>query len=276
MISVKVSDFLAREWEVAIILDACRYDSFKSLHLDYLGKGRLEKCIGGSCTPHWLRSVFPHEYPNIVYVSGNPWINSSTPWNGFDPRGKFKEIYDVWDWAWDEKLKTVPPSEVSKAALKARKRHPEKRLVVHYLQPHYPYLGIRLPEEVKMDFEGVDGRGDSKGPFLKLYKLLGRELEKLLGSPRVWSFRDRLKAKPNHIEEYLWRTYTPEQLRSLYEDNLRRVLHEVQKLLDHLRGKIVVTSDHGEAFGEYGEFFHPIGTTNPVVRQVPCWKNEFL
>jgi arylsulfatase A-like enzyme len=37
---------------------------------------------------------------------------------------------------------------------------------------------------------------------------------------------------------------------------MRIVLTHVAKLVDHLQGKIVVTSDHGELLGEKNEYYH--------------------
>lgn len=63
-----------------------------------------------------------------------------------------------------------------------------------------------------------------------------------------------------------------DQIKEGYVTNLKLVLKEVKKLISKLEGKIVVTADHGEAFGERGEFFHStVLTSNPVVREVPFW-----
>ncbi len=56
----------------------------------------------------------------------------------------------------------------------------------------------------------------------------------------------------------------------LYLDNLRSVLDEVELLLENVDAeRVVITADHGEAFGEWGAFGHPEGFPAPVVKQVP-------
>lgn len=261
-----------KEWDVAIILDACRYDSFKKYYKDYLENGELEKEIGGHCTTHWLKNVFEESYPNITYVSGNPWVNSMTPWNGFDPSEKFGKIIDVWEDGWDEDKETIPPEEVTKAGLKTSKNLEEKRLIIHYLQPHYPYLPLNIPKKVKMHFNGINGNENST--LHKFSNFLGERLERIFGRETYWNIREALNRKSAHIEEYLWRNNSEGELKELYEKNLVKVLKEVKTLTDQLEGKIVVTSDHGEAFGENGEFFHPYGTENKAVRDIPYWKKE--
>lgn len=55
-----------------------------------------------------------------------------------------------------------------------------------------------------------------------------------------------------------------------YLDDLRLVLDEVAVLLENVDAeKAVITADHGEAFGEWGFYEHPIGCPHPVVRRVP-------
>lgn len=58
--------------------------------------------------------------------------------------------------------------------------------------------------------------------------------------------------------------------RELYRDNLRYVLEEVELLLSNFDAdQAVITSDHGNAFGEWGIYGHPIGFQHPVVKNVP-------
>jgi hypothetical protein len=44
----------------------------------------------------------------------------------------------------------------------------------------------------------------------------------------------------------------------------------VELLLDNVDAdRVVISSDHSEAFGEYGVYGHPIGALHPHVRNVP-------
>ena len=87
---------MEEEWDVAIILDACRYDTFKEVYRKYLPKGKLEKRIGANETLDWLKKNF-NDYHDVVYISGHPGINSfGIPWGGFNARDKFHKVIDVW------------------------------------------------------------------------------------------------------------------------------------------------------------------------------------
>jgi glucan phosphoethanolaminetransferase (alkaline phosphatase superfamily) len=48
------------------------------------------------------------------------------------------------------------------------------------------------------------------------------------------------------------------------------VLDDVEILLDNINAEtIIISADHGEAFGEYGILGHKIGSLHPRVRRVP-------
>ena len=69
-------NIMDEDWDVIIILDACRYDYFKKTYPKFL-KGKLKKVQSiASNTPGWLKKTFKDIYKNIVYVSANPHINS--------------------------------------------------------------------------------------------------------------------------------------------------------------------------------------------------------
>jgi len=81
--------------------------------------------------------------------------------------------------------------------------------------------------------------------------------------------------------EITWGKATFEMRRAAYRANLRLVLKHVAELLPLLKGKTVVTSDHGELLGEsaYGGdslkvYGHRCYWTNPVLFRVPWLKVE--
>ena len=66
---VKKIDILKDNWKVLIILDACRYDSFKKYYKKFL-KGQLKKNIScATWTLEWLEKTFTKKYNDIIYVS---------------------------------------------------------------------------------------------------------------------------------------------------------------------------------------------------------------
>jgi len=132
---VKILD---EKWDYLIILDTCRYDEFKKINTL---KGKLEKKTSlASNTSTWMRRNFNRDCKDIIYVTANPQMTRVKVGDVVD---NFFKIENVWDYGWDEKLKCVKPSTLTKASLDIIKKHPDKRLIIHYIQPHFPFVSAK-------------------------------------------------------------------------------------------------------------------------------------
>ena len=121
---------LEEKWDNLIILDACRYDVLKEVMGERIGY-RISR---GSSTLEWIKEHFSGaKCHNIVYVTSNPWINRIAS-------DAFYKVIPVWKDGWDEDLGTVHPKTTTEYAKEAAKRYPDKRLIIHYMQPHVPYI----------------------------------------------------------------------------------------------------------------------------------------
>lgn len=128
------------EWDYLIVLDACRYDYFEKKINKFFQGDLIETTSSGSCTIDWCKKTFnTKNFQNTVYISSNPYINSKKEVLGFHASKIYKEVIDVWLYGWDDDLGTVFPSKITEAAKRALKNNPEK-MIIHYLQPHAPYL----------------------------------------------------------------------------------------------------------------------------------------
>lgn len=255
---------MEEDWDNLIILDACRYDDFRDVNWI---KGKLEKRISlGSHTHEWTRKNLRGEYPNTVYVSANPHISKVLfkKLLGYIP---FHEIVEVWNHGWIEELDITSSRAITEAALEMRKRHPEKRLIVHYQQPHWPFppsTGVS-----RSTLEPVERKLSGNGFLWKLS-------ERLAGS--FHGLRLALKKRRKGVEN-IW-DYVREGLidvskvRSAYRESLRMVLEEVEHLVEILEGKIVITSDHGNLFGEHYMYGHPPGMRFKELVEVPWLEVE--
>lgn len=286
--SLPGQNVLASDWDYLVVLDAARYDVFASVYDEYL-EGDLEKRRSvGSATPEWAAKTFTGHH-DITYVSGNPFINSlGTPLNelrwgasaGYEwtASDHIAEIDDVWQTGWNEELGAVTPGAVSEAA---REHLPaDDRLIVHYLQPHAPYIrqgkGRKL-ERIKAGFEDVR---DSNGrhPYLRRIQSIGdrvrRRIEPWLGNSELAMRLGMLLELNPATTLDIVQDGIEESLREYYEQNLRLVLEEVAQFVGELDGEVVVTSDHGEAFGEYGVWEHHVETYIPPLVEVPWLRLE--
>jgi hypothetical protein len=227
------TDLMAEEWDTLVILDACRYDTFAELSTL---SGHLEtRQSRGSHTVEFLRgNVADRRLHDTVYVTASPQLYRHRTALG----AEFHAVDHVWHGAgWDESAGTVRPETVTERALAAREEYPNKRLLVHYMQPHYPFLG---------------------GP-----QLSNRDLRRGEGLD-VWAAlaRGRLDVSADRV-------------RAAYRRNLALALPAVEELLAATADRAVVTADHGNMFGERArplpvrEWGHPSGLYTEQLVQVP-------
>jgi hypothetical protein len=203
-------DLFAEDWDHLIILDACRYDMFAE-RADL--PGALEARVSrGSSTVEFLWGNFAgRDLRDTVYVTGNPQLYRHND----DMNARLHATVQVWqEDGWDEKRKTVVPETMADRTLAAAERFPNKRLVSHFIQPHYPFLY----DEAVFDDSQAFLRPDEPGSWQQI----------MTGDLSV-------------SKESIWRAYRA---------TLDRALPSVERLLDELVGKVVVTADHGNMLGE--------------------------
>lgn len=217
-------------WDNLIVLDACRYDLFGKYRRKYLD-GVTHKAISpASNTPGWMKLTWTDFY-DLTYFSGNPYINShGVPLGKYMPKDHFKRIIDVWNKGWSDELGTVPPENMNKAVINQKQKG---RCVIHYVQPHRPYIGLS---------------GIRRSGMILRNKMLDQPLPKPIPIGR-----------------------TPkEKVKEAYILTLKLVLKYVSELIPYLHGKTVITADHGELLGELDEWGrHPPAIDHPVLREVP-------
>ncbi len=243
----KYHDFsiFQEKWDNLIILDACRYDYFEKVYKQFNLPGKLEKRISSATeTTEFLKNNFRKKHDNVVYVSANPFVDLII-------KDKVFKIISVWNINWDDKYNTVHPKSVFKWAIYAAKKYTTKKIIIHFIQPHYPYIGY--------DFDD--------GSFRKLKESAKKgKIKHISYKTKPWIIT------PTPI--YLMKDI--ETQKRAYLNNLLLVMKYVEKLVNILPGKTIITADHGEAFGEkihplfplkiYG---HPVGIRHKVLVEVP-------
>lgn len=234
---IQVTD---EDWDNLIVLDACRADLFE----DVLGEEPFDEyrrvTSKASATSEWTKKNFAgRELGDIVYVSGNPYTSKFAA-------NSFRELIEVWRTEFNTELGTVLPEPLIKAAVRAVDRYPRKRLITHFMQPHHPFI---TRPDVRFDgWSAVDEDGDivvnhntQMTPWTALEK-------GLIDRDTVWS---------------------------AYRENLETVIEDVLAFAKKLPGRTVITSDHGNAFGErlrpipirvYG---HPANANTKSLKTVP-------
>ncbi len=271
--------FLESDWDYAIVLDACRYDVFSEVYDEYLDGDLEKRWSTGSSTPEWAYRTFTDVH-DIAYFSGNPFINNlgiplnELKWGAscdyeWAASDHISDVYDVWQTGWDDDLETVPPKSIVEAYRNNRSAAAEAdRVVLHYMQPHAPYLSRGKGQKLKQIQKGLKKEGEDKdeGPLATVTDAVRPRVEQALeGSELAQKVGLMLELDPIDIV----RDGTRDAAMELYEENLRIALESVAEVTDELDGTVIVTADHGEAFGEEGVWEHHIETHIPALMEVP-------
>lgn len=134
-------NLLDEDWDNLVILDACRYDYFAEM-ADLPGELGHRRSLGGN-TFEFVRANFRDRTAHdTVYVTANSWYLRLREEIG-------AELHHVRDLHWgdedgqyhDDRFNIVPPDVLTEHAVRAAEEFPNKRLLVHYIQPHHPFIG---------------------------------------------------------------------------------------------------------------------------------------
>ncbi len=223
---------LDADWDVLVVLDACRADVFQDVveqeRFDDFPVGNV-RTSPASSSQEWLTNVFrtasDTALKHLAYVTGNPYARELDT-------TRFAHIDHVWRDGWDDERGTIPPSPITDRAIARWRQDDLQRMVVHYMQPHFPSLSDDIDDGIALDTFG-------EAPL------------------SVWN-----DLRYGHLDiDAAW---------AAYRGNLEVVLGEVESLVNNLAAdRVVITADHGNAFGEKHIWGHPSGVHLPCLREVP-------
>lgn len=221
-----------REWDLLILLDACRIDLLDSAlathDYPYL-KTRSTHVSPGSMSEEWMERTFTKEYANemarTAYITANPFSQSVL--NSDD----FALLDEVWRDHWEEPGTVLPRSVTDQAIIACRKRN-FNRVILHYMQPHYPFRSHVF----------ADGWTRERAPP---------------NHENVWHLLEQGEIDKSEV----W---------NAYYDNLLYVLDDLTVLLNNIDANTaIVSSDHGNLVGEFGLYGHPRNVPANCLRVVP-------
>lgn len=227
----KISD---KEWDNLIILDAARYDTYKetiNTDADY-------RITAESHSKGFIRENFSEgDWSDTVVITANPFYNEEEfeRLTGEKPSEKFETIFQVWETDWNEENGTVMPEKIVEKTKTAQKLFPDKRKLLHFMQPHYPFIDSGIEEP---GFSGI---------------VNDKELE------QIWERTE--KGELEHRKS-----------KKAYLENHKATLNALDLLEEILKGKTMITADHGNLLGEKGLYGHPGKSSLEPLRKVP-WDN---
>ena len=238
LLPIPATNIYDRDWEVLVILDGCRVDVMEEVATEYPFVETVDSITSvGSMSIEWLnntfnRSKYGDEMSKTGYVTANIFSEKTIS------EDSFHYLDEVWRYGWSEEVNTIPPRVVTDRAIRTwREKRPE-RLIVHYMQPHHPFIADSELRSFNVDPFGRDNTGEQRH-----YTAWGALRRGLVSRKDVWN---------------------------AYRANLRLVLDEVDLLRNNVQANtLVLTADHGNAAGEWGIYDHPIGFPHPSVKKVP-------
>lgn len=244
-------------WDYLIVLDACRYDYFEEICNFEGDMYRVQSpAFSGNKkdiapTSSWYINIFEEMYNGVYHVSSHPRVNSRTPVEGFKGWEHFGKVFDLWDEEWNERYGTVLPEDVTDRAIEFIDQNPDKKFVIHYMQPHTPYLSLDPPATKKKKVPE-----SRTSVSRKLRNKTVSKARKYIGDEVAVELMRLLRLPPLSPMDDALRKVGGEGVRKAYRENLIRVHESLETLIPELSGKIVLTSDHGEFLGEKGRFGH--------------------
>jgi len=236
------------DWDLLVILDTCRVDALQHVKSEYGFLNQIDSIWSvGSSSPEWVQKTFVEDYEdeikNTIYVTANPWAEHILDENNYLEAG--------WpDW------KTVPIDSLKLVdhVWKARDRtsasiHPE---------------GTAAPEI-------VTDRAISLGRKHDFDRMIVHYVPPHHSYVANAANDDReLKPYEKHPFQLLRDGRDMEPIWEAYLDELRLGLDWVKVLLSNLDApKTIISSDHGDAFGEFGLYMHNPALLDPNVKKVP-------
>lgn len=253
---------LNKDWDNLIILDACRYDKINRLDNNIIGSEFIDASTSREFIQKYING---NEYHDTIYVSANPFaykieenafFKIITPYNDSQFSSK-NDKYIV-----DDLQKLWSPETMYQLAQETYFNNQNKRLIIHYMQPHAPYFGNRAKE-------------------LRARLKQNHDI-------KFWAWDEKLRQKDKNKQNVLSHLLSAAkegyisstELIEVYEENLNIIYDYACKTSKNMRGKTVITSDHGEMLGESyyfdrEKFGHQRRVYNKELRKVPWIVTNF-
>lgn len=205
------TDYITKDWDSLFILDACRLE-YTEKYCDF----EIAKAVSpATASRSFMNKMYSdRDMSSIVYLTANPFIERIET--------NFHDIKKAYMDHWDAEIGTVPPDVMSELTLKTHQEYPNKRIITHYMQPHYPFLQ------------------DKNDTFSKCKVEYDNTNESVESGRIPWD--DQMYKREQFHDELLHQ----------YELNHKIIFDIVQETISDISGKLVITSDHGNLIGERG------------------------
>ena len=254
------TNIFSKNWDVLVLLDTCRVDALREVAPEYDFLSEIDSITSvGARSPEWIAKTFTKKYLDDIqrtaYLSANVFSKQILQERHHEKISK-REVNFTY-----EMLRRLPTVDVSSLG---------------HFENLYEYEPVGQNGELGHKGGGTPPRYvTDRGISVKRKYDFDRMILHYL-QPHPPYFANAL-AEDRELQKYesdwwgyLGDTGDFDTIWKTYLDELRFVLDDVELLLDNLDAeKVIISADHGEAFGEFCEFGHKNGSINPKVRRVP-------
>lgn len=207
---------MSEPWHNLFILDSCRADIFKEVYPEFalLKESKYQDRVSSSSSsPEFVEKNFCGNYfGDCILISANPYPATMAP-------DAFFFRFDAWSIIFDQHVNNVRPEDIYEVFLAYRKRFPDKRIIVWFMQPHIPFItaphlfsDYNFEERTKE----IAAEGAAASDYRNIWeKVLDGEVD----SGEVWKG---------------------------YKGDLRLVLKVIVEGHNEAHGQTTITADHGE------------------------------
>ncbi|XGI84220.1 hypothetical protein ACEU6E_02940 [Halorutilales archaeon Cl-col2-1] len=213
--SNQLEELSATDWDILIVLDACRVDV-----LEGLANWPVDSVVSpASCTPEWIGEV-----SSSRVLSGSRVVSANPQYEKVDADLGCEEIEPYWETHWDDDLQTTVPEQVLDRVSEIS-QNSSGRVVGHLQQPHWPYIA-KLGDRWLLAY-------DELGPWNDDEEITSLQVAMQRGLVDVEMAKKAYESSIHSVWNVL-KTYLAEWVSD--------------------GNNVVVTADHGETFGRYREF----------------------
>lgn len=251
-----------RDWDLCIILDTCRVDAIRQIAGEYSYIDTVDRVVSvGGSSPEWMVHTFGSKHRDMLedtaYLTSNAWIEKVLD-DRLQPNDKYHDFRILSSLRKYGKWNLVDTTEIGRV---------EK--IWNY-----------VPDEEENDPHGLVHGGAPPRYVTDRAIAVGRQFEydRLIlhymqpHAPYTGHVREDRSIKNFHKDphNFLRQGGEKEKVWNAYLDELRYVLDDLELLLSNINAeKVIISADHGEAFGEYGVYEHHSGSLHPKIRSVP-------
>lgn len=243
----------SEDWDALIILDACRVDALREVQHEYEFLTDIEsRWSRGSTSKEWLENTFIESYRDEIesttYITSNYYSTELREDNMNRLGYPMMESEPVGE----QVFQTLLQDDILYAS--------EFGDFISLFDKSVYEDGKQLHPDVVTDCAITVGREDDWDRVIIHY----------MQPHHPFIQRDQPPHAHREPFSYLNDGGDFETVWEGYLDNLRLVLDSVELLLENFDADTtVITADHGELFGEWGQTGHGVGIPHPNLRKVP-------